>query len=262
MSPGRTPRGEWRLKVVRKRKPWSDRERLIDLVRARLRRHGLARLQMTVIVIATGVAGFLASAALVHLGVTSMGLRYGIAFVIAYGVFLGLVRLWVELYRRRIDGADALDDIPDVYDVPDPSAVLGAGGDFGGAGASGDWDDAAVAASGASSGKGSGGGIGGALDLDEGWVIVVPIVMLLGSLIAAFVLIWSAPGLLAELALDVFLVSRLYRRLEHLDRRSWLMTAIRKTWIPALVVGVLVVAGGSVIQAVVPEARTMGDVLR
>ena len=237
---------------------------------------------MTLIVAATGVSGFLASAALVHAGVDSMGVRYALAFLIAYGVFLVLVRLWVELYRRRIEGVDeALDFTPDVVDGPDIGAssipgggggsigsgdVPGGGGDFGGGGASGDWDTPALARADvpapAARKGGDGGGIADSLDLDDGWVIVVPIVIALGSLIAAAVLIWSAPGLLAELAVDVLLVSRLYKRLETLDRRSWLWTAIRKTWIPALIVGVLLVAGGIVLDVVVPEARTMGDVVR
>ena len=231
---------------------------------------------MTMIVVATGVAGFLASAALVHVGVASMGLRYGVAFVIAYGVFLCLVRLWVEMYRRRLDDVgEVLDVTPDVFDGPDiggswipsggpGSTGSGGGGDFAGGGASEDWDAAALARADApaSAASESAGGIGDALDLDDGWVIVVPIVIAFGSLIAAAVLIWSAPGLLAELAIDVLLVSRLYKRLETLDRRSWLWTAIRKTWIPALIVGVLLVAGGIVLDVVVPHARTMGDVLR
>ncbi len=252
--------------MPRKRRAPGERERLIEIVRKHLRSRGLARLQMAVIVAATGLSGFLISAALVHLGVDSMGLRYALAFLIAYGVFLGLVRLWVELYRRRMDGAaDALDYVPDVFDgiatASGPSLEGGGGGDFAGGGATGDWTGPGAASVG-SPGKSGGGGIGDALDLDEGWVIVVPIVIAIGSLVAAFILIWSAPGLLAELAIDVLVVSSLYRRLEHLDRRNWLLTALRKTWIPAAVVGALLIAGGVILDVVVPEARTMGDLFR
>jgi hypothetical protein len=255
-------------------------------MRARLRRHGVARLQITVIVIGTGLSGFLLSAALLRVGVTSMPLRYGVALAGAYGVFLLLIRGWVELHRRRIDVDESVVDLlPDIGggggggvnlgeggDFGGGGGVdLGEGGDFGGGGASGGWHASSpeTSASRVSSGEAAhsgagvgGGGVADALDLDEGWIIVVPLVMLFGSLIAAFVLIWSAPGLLAELAVDVLLVSSLYRRLKSLDRRSWLLTAVRKTWIPALLVAVLLVAGGFVLEAVVPEARSMGDILR
>ena len=84
--------------------------------------------------------------------------------------------------------------------------------------------------------------IGDLFDLDEGWAVIVVIVALIGGAVAAFFVVWSAPTLLADLVLDVALVSRLYSRVKHLERRSWLRTAVRKTWVAALVVVLLAAA--------------------
>jgi hypothetical protein len=53
----------------------------------RLSRRRLPRLQMSVIVVITGLAGFLFSFALLNAGVSSMGLRYPCAATLTYGSF-------------------------------------------------------------------------------------------------------------------------------------------------------------------------------
>src|SRR5258708_22342947 len=59
------------------------------------------RLQMLLMILATGSVGLLASTALLRLQVRNMALRYVICVAAAYRAFLMLVWLWVLYQRRR-----------------------------------------------------------------------------------------------------------------------------------------------------------------
>lgn len=98
---------------------------------------------MSLILAATGAAGFLVSFALLHMGLTRMWLRYPVAVLAAYGVFLFLLRIWLHLQRHS--WIDLLPDDLNLLNDPVPGAhagsdfSFGGGGDFGGAGAGGTW---------------------------------------------------------------------------------------------------------------------------
>lgn len=77
-----------------------SREELVEKAKDRLQRHGLPRLQMSLVVALTGGAGFLASYSLLQLGVDSMAVRYPIAAATAYAVFLLLLWIWLVIQRR------------------------------------------------------------------------------------------------------------------------------------------------------------------
>ena len=63
----------------------------------------------TVIFTATWLAGWGASTLLLWSGMTSMPLRYGLGFLLAYGVFFGCVRLWCnQVAERRESGGGNL----------------------------------------------------------------------------------------------------------------------------------------------------------
>jgi hypothetical protein len=241
----------------------TERERLAERIRARLRGQGLQRLEMSVIVLGTGLAGFFFSAVLFRLGVSSMPARYAASLAGAYLVFLLLIRLWVELHRRGIEiDLESLDVPIDLANdaIGAIGDSIGRGGSSGGGGADAPYEFGSGGPS-ADAGGGGGGGLD-LLDLDDAFIVIVPIVMFIGGLIAALLIVWSAPALLVEIVLDVVLVSGLYRRLAHLERRSWLLTAVRRTWVPIVITAVVLVAGGFLIQAAVPEAETVGDVFR
>lgn len=97
-------------------------------------------------------------------------------------------------------------------------------------------------------------------DVDDGWLILVPIAIALAALAAAVWAIWIAPALLAEALLDVLVVSALYRKLRGVEPRSWLTGAVRRTWPAAAALAAIVVLGGFVLQRAVPEADSIGDV--
>jgi hypothetical protein len=254
-----------------------SRERIIEQVKRRLLREGRPRVQMFIILTVTGAVGFFISYVLLHAGLRWMWLRYPLCILLAYCVFLLILRFWLfsQSTERRsgpdidpsiLDGADAVVDLlPGDVGSGGGISTFGGGGDFGGGGAGGSWGEAVSSASvaptgGSSSGGSSGGGIFDA-DLDDGWVIVLAVVVIFAAVFASFYVVYIAPELLAEILVDGLLVGGLYKRLKGAGQRNWLGTAVRKTLLPALVVALLFSVAGYLFQRAVPKANSIGDVL-
>lgn len=99
------------------------------------------------------------------------------------------------------------------------------------------------------------------MDLDEsGCLVLVAVgIMAAVALGAAIWLVWTGPALLAEVLVDGLLMAGLYRRLKRREERShWLVGAVRRTWIPALVTTVLFAVAGGLLHRAAPEARSIG----
>ena len=133
----------------KQRQRWGSRREALEAIKARLQREGLPRLQMSLMLMLTGTAGFLSSFVLLHLGLTRMWLRYPLAVLCAYVVFLLLLRLWLAYQCNRV-GRLGLD--LDLSSLRLPRFRLGfgswgggkgfsfgRGADFGGGGAGGSW---------------------------------------------------------------------------------------------------------------------------
>lgn len=248
----------------------SQRKRLVEKLRTHLLRRGLPRFEMGVILAGTALAGFAASVVFLALGISSMAIRYPLAVLVAYGCFLGLLRLWVEYHRRRLV-ADP--DVSGVMPELIPGRVLTSGsnpasdqaGEFGGAGATRDWSESSGSADLSTLNEGAahpaGAGVILDIDADEGWVIVLALSVMGAALLAVFYVVYAAPVLMAEVVLDVLLVSGLYRRLRALKPQHWLSTAVRHTWLPVMVTTALVAAAGILFQRIAPHARSIGQVL-
>jgi hypothetical protein len=221
----------------------------------------MPRILVTLFLSLTALAGFLTSFSLLHLGVTLMWLRYPIAISVAYCVFLLLLALWLWSHRRSVDiDPSTFDLIPTEYTQSGESFQFG-GGDAGGAGAGGIWGEGASSPSSEVSSQSSTfSSVGLDLDIEEGWLLVVAIIALIGGLIASFYLIYIAPVLLAELLLDGVLVAGLYRRVKGVGQRHWLRAAVRQTFVPALLVALFFSLAGYALQRAVPEAHTIGEV--
>jgi len=74
-----------------------------------------------------------------------MWIRYPIAILIAYCVFLLLLRLWLWAHGRQLKAdldPSVLDFIPPGESGSPESFEIGGGGDFGGAGSGGSWEKA------------------------------------------------------------------------------------------------------------------------
>ncbi len=258
------------------------RQTRVERMRELLLRRGMPRLQMSLILMLTGLVGFLVSFALLHLGVGRMWLRYPFAVIVAYAAFLLLLRLWL-FYHQRVSRESSsfdldlniLDGVPvDLSGAANDVAGFGGGGDFGGAGAGGDWGTQGLSAAsesvsgGGGSSGGSGGGGSGLLDsldigvdADEGCFFVIALLLLiLGGLLASLYVVYLAPALLAEILVDGLLVSGLYRRVKEPVPGNWLLGAVRRTLVPVLLTFACFVAAGYILNRLAPEARTIREV--
>lgn len=247
------------------------RERWIARLRHRLERDGTPRFDMFLITLLTGGIGFLVSATLLAVGVDAMPIRYAIAFAFAYLFFLALLRLWLR-YRQGFDAGaqDAYDAADLVGEIAGDLADLaggepahagdpfGGGGSFGGGGASAAYGDGAGRTSAVGGSKGEGPSL---FDADEGILVVALVAAAAALLLASFWIVWSAPALFAELALDAFFVGGLYHRLRRGDSSAWFGTALKRTALPFLFTGALFVFAGWLAQEKYPGARSIGEVV-
>lgn len=258
-----------------------SRDEAVGRLRHDLQTRGWPRSQMTLLVGLTGASGLLASFLLLRAGLDSMVLRYPLALLAAYGVFLLL--LWLWLRAQAEDWTEVPDPgihLPDLGLKPDrvcntPTLSSDQGGDFGGGGASASFEapaqvhplmqrapvqmrGSATDTSGAFDNIGSVGNLG---DADELVVPLLVIVLAVGLVLSSLYVVYSAPTLLAELLLDGALSATLYRRLHGIERRHWVSTALRNTALPFVLTALLLTAVGWALQSAAPGARSLGDAL-
>lgn len=246
----------------------SARQELVRQVHDQLLRDRAPRLQLMLVITLSGLAAFGSSLVGLRIGIESMAVRYPVAVACGYTIFFVLIRWWIS-WQRRVDATRTSDDIGDLVSGVDlrtggsGSAThdgLFAAGRSGGAGGGENWAAASLGSRGSSSAKGASAGFGG--DLDELWWIVLVVVCVLGGVVAIAYIIYAAPALLAEVALDAAVVSTLYRRLRKDDVAHWAMTVLRKTWLSAAALVVFAAVGGYGLEQLAPDARSIGGVVR
>jgi len=237
-----------------------------EVARARrqLQHHGWPRLQMALIVLLTGGAGFLASHALRLAGLDSMLLRYPLAVLLAYTVFLLLMWLWI---RWRWDAvADGAAGVAGNGGGGGSSSRAGpswggSGGHSGGGGASASWAEASTPsiadADGASLLEVADGEAGLPLLAVLGLLALVATVLL-----ASVWVVWSAPVLMAELLVDAAIVGGLYRRMQGMGAQGWWRLCLSHTFWPLLGLVVFFAALGWGAQQLAPEAVNLMQVVQ
>ena len=278
----------------------ATREAIVAELRDKLTRTGSPRLTILFVLAFAGGAAFLTSFAGLAAGIHSMAIRYALASIAGYLAFVLMIRGWIAI-RRGWQPEDVTVDVADIVGGPNPLDVLDAadlagraagrgaralesfaGGRSGGGGAGASWISEPVeravsaasvhdssSASSASSGASMAGdaleSVSGSLDLDDGAFVVFVIIAVLaalGGVMCIAYVIYIAPLLLAEVALDAALVSAVYRRLRKEDVGHWTGAVFRRTWIPAVILVVFMSAAGYAAQRLAPEARSIGGVFR
>lgn len=220
-----------------------------------LERDSFPRFQMGLIVAATGGVGLLVSFLLLQSGVDSMALRYPLALVAAYLMFLFL--LWVWLRAKDED----FSNIPDLGNaMPNTnggsissSFQSGGGGDFGGGGASGSFEEGA--------GSSVGEVLGSVGDADELAIPLLAVVFVAGMAVASLYVVYAAPTLFAELLVDGVLSYTLYRHLHKVETHYWLSTAFKRTIFPFLLTAIFLTVAGAVMAHYAPGAKSIGEVI-
>ena len=227
---------------------------------------------MSLILSAVVASGILSSKLLLVSGVHSLRLRYPIAVMVAYGVFLGLIRLWLWYVSARKQAAlrTGSFDIGNLLNLPGgggggsgssglPDSVSFGGGSSGGGGASDMWGepvqtgfvDAAPAPSG---GGGGWGGIDFDFDLDGDGIMILILLaaLILGIVFAGGYLIYAAPQILPEAAWQFALAGALHKVTK--QKGDWMMAILKASVIPFVIVLVLATVLGFFAHHVCPSA--------
>lgn len=253
-----------------------SRDEAVGRLQHDLQTNAWPRSQMTLLVSLTGGSGLLASFLLLHAGLDNMAMRYPLALLCAYAVFLLL--LWLWLRTQAADWANMPDPgmEPSLPTGPGaPAWSPGGGGDFGGGGASTSFDGPArlnpliqpppmPAGRGlaGSADKDAGDGWGSVGDAADADVLAVPLLVIalaVGLAFSSVYVIYSAPTLFAELLLDGALSATLYHRLCGIERHHWMSTALRTTALPFVLTALLLTAVGWSLQSAAPGARSLGE---
>lgn len=235
------------------------------------------RWHMSAILGATVASGVVIDKSLLHLGLGRMGFRYAVSVLGAYAVFFLLVRMWVWYAAgvavavslpsfsderpepKRRSGSSSL-DIGDIGDLGGGDAAeVGFsgfhGGDSGGGGASDLFDSPVTVPSGG--GGGGGFSLDLDLDLDEGfWILLVLALLVAIICMAGGYLIWMAPEILPDVALECAIGAGLVRQLRQ-PEAGWAGKLLWKTWIPLTIVVVAAYFAGSFIQSTCPGATNV-----
>lgn len=216
----------------------ASRDALIATMRARLEWDSWPRLTMTLIVSLAGLVAFLSSVLMLRGGLDSMAWRYGLSGVTGYVAFLGLIRLWIAAQRGWSPDLDLDLDIDAATWVSDGCRSLGSVGDR----------------------LDVGGGFD--LDLDDFLVVVALLLLALFGLVAVAYVVYMAPVLFAEVALDAALIASVSTRLRPQDTRSWAGGVVSRTLPSATALVACLTLAGVVMSAAVPEANSIGGVIR
>ena len=239
------------------------RSHAILRIKRRLEQDCFPRVQMSLIVGLTGAAGLLFSFLMLNAGVTSMALRYPLALLAAYGVFLFLLWLWL-----RTKAEDYV-EVPDLSGLPsggtdDGSCTFeGGGGNFGGGGASGSFDGPASISTMESDSTSSFSAATDALDgADDFAIPLVVVALALGLALASLYVVYVAPILFAELLVDGALSYALYRKIKTADSPHWLTSSVRRTALPFFLTACFVALAGAGMAAYAPGAQTLGQVMK
>ncbi|MCE9599301.1 MAG: hypothetical protein K8S54_15160 [Spirochaetia bacterium] len=238
------------------------------------------RWHMSLILLGSALAGMIASKVMQLLGLHPLWLRYVLTALVSYVFFLIWIKVWL-LYispdRKSKDHTEGvnLDGVPNLsgeIPIPGESTVFeGAGGEFGGAGSSGSWGDVSESTNTALSesslpAKGSFDLDVSIPDVDEG-VVPLLIMLALGLVLAAVFggavfLVYQAPAILSEVALEFLLSAGLVNSAKAMSTGSWVGSVLSRTWIPFSLVTAVAAILGLVIGHFCPDAEKLMDAIR
>jgi hypothetical protein len=218
--------------------PETMRDRARHALQRYFTRRALPRFTLGLILVFTGTTGFSLSVGLLKLGVTNMAVRYPVAVLGAYGVFLLLIRLWVELEKSQFNPDDA--ELQEDFQSTPPSPYVLKNTKS----RTWDWLDG--------------------MDFvpDEGCGLAIVLGAIIAVAATICVAIAGAPLLIAEIFVDIFLASVLYRRLRIAAEEHWLGAAVRRTWLPVLTTAAALAIMGLTLEICAPGSDTIGQALK
>lgn len=220
------------------------------------------------------------SSALLHAGVASLPMRHAGALLGAYGVYLLLLWAWSHYLLSRGDSWDLLDGINAIDLGPSggsraaasPAFRSGGGGDFGGGGATSAWSDDVASSSSKGIFDGAGDAVSGTMEglgsADEGAVIAIPVIVIVGvAALLAAALGFAVVGLfgievLMGVAVEIAFASAGGAIALKARREGWMTHAIKRTAGPMAAVLVASVLASMTVAHWLPDAKTLPDAVR
>lgn len=228
------------------------------------------RFHMSIILTGTILVGLLSTRILSAANVDSVLLRYPTVVIISYFAFFVFIRLWLLYIKYRdkiIENAADLIDVP--FDVQSSKPGFSTqhsmecgSGEFGGAGASGSFEipNGAVLQEGSSSIAETAGEASASL-LEEGAVILVPLMLILALVFGAGIfLIYEAPIILTEAAFEFVLAGALLKKAKEIDTPNWIGSVFKNTWIPFVFTLSLSVISALLLSHMFPEATNLSEI--
>ncbi len=169
--------------------------------------------------------------------------RYAISVSLSYVAFLGLVRSWLAYVAQRFR---PLKQYPDPLT---PSEAKGASDSMSPGPHWWEWLELSEL-------FGAGEGCGWLL------LVVAAGIVAVMFLVAAILLIWESPAILADAAFDFFLAAGLTQSLKKVDRPDWTGSVLTATCKPFFCVLAITIVVGLALELCFPGASTMKDVLK
>jgi hypothetical protein len=231
---------------------------------------------MSLILVGVSFSGLIVSKLLLETGLRSMIIRYSIAVAISYFLFFGLIKLWLLYLQRssKVVSSEKGSDISGFFDLTTPpnlsaGSIVSHGGEFGGAGASGDWSDSPLGSGivpvsdAPQSGLVSKGSVLDDIDIGDGGIVLIVLGVLLALIFGVgFYLVYAAPTILSETAVQVMLASSLVRTSKTMDNPDWVGSIFKATWVPFAIVMILSIAIAWISAHYCPGAAKLSDVFR
>jgi len=202
-----------------------SREDAVAVIEHQIRWWRSPRLTMASLVLIAGMVGFVISALLLKCGVMSMALRYGCGLVAGYLALC--VSLWIWTGSHPTNIATDLESVQSPQKSKKTSNF--------------DWADLF------------------SFDFDEATFVIA---IVIGLFAAIFWFLSSAPTMMAELTLDSLVSLQVYHRMRRADAQPYLYTFWRRTRFSLFFMAFIFVGGGWLLQRLVPEAHTLGDVIK
>jgi len=225
-----------------------SRTEAVNWVARYLRQKSQPRLLLFAILVFTGIVGAVSSFLMLHAGLAAMYFRYPIAALIAYLVFLLLLRLWQGHQAHQPDLAMHLQKMGTEPGVDNPPNVQIEDKQPGPKRSFLDALDAVDLLT--------------IFDDAPGLLMCLLIAVIAGALVLLGLVLSFAPILLAEVLLDGLLVAGIWNRFKKSGYDNPLGAAFRITRIPALIVILALFVIGYVLKLVNPSAKSIGDVIR
>ena len=267
---------------ARKRNLIEERRQKAAQLAATLERRHSTRLIMLLVVSGAAAIGFLSSAVMLWMGMRYMPVRYALAGLAGYGVFLVLMNKWLG-HHSRSSLLERAADIGDSLDLPGEllrggsrvgkraaDGIFG-GGRSGGGGASASFDAPGVAPqvqplpimASTAGDKGSSKGFSlDSLDFDDAddALPLIAVIAIVAALIACASVVWQAPQMLGELLADGAVAGTAYRGMRQMG--GWTPAVMRRTFFPAAIIILIFVLLGIAGHELKPDADSIGDFFR